>query len=216
MDSNTQENNDYQFLLFYVYHLIKEPTEICVTVETECKQLKMGGRVRISSEGSNGIVGGSSLSISQFKESFSTITCIESSLVHWFQSGLVASIPVNQQVFSSLSIQVTKEVVSLDVKSDMYGKLIATGAGTYLTPQEFHAMLGTLDKSTSSRKSSSLDSSTLEHTSNFELLDIRNHYEVRIGTFSGDSFVATNPETRQVIYLFIAFYYVCLIYFYAF
>lgn len=192
----------YQFLLFYIYHVIDDPAGMCAALKTECERLSIGGRVRVSPEGSNGIIGGSSESISQFKDSFSSISGLDANLVHWYQSGLVTSIPHERQMFSSLSVQVTKEVVSLDMKPEMYEKMIAAGSGTYLTPQEFHAMLSSLDKSRSSVTASEASSSASHKQtsqSNIELLDIRNHYEVSIGTFVGDSFVATNPETRQVI-----------------
>ena len=213
-DNNKKKN--YQFLLFYIYHLIVDPPETSIALKSECERLKINGRIRVATEGSNGIISGCPVSISQFKELFPTICGVEATLVHWYQSGLVksASIPIEQQVFSSLHVQVTKEVVSLDLKADMQEKLTTIGAGKYLTPQEFHAMLSTLDRqstlSSSSKESTSSSSYESKIEKQFELLDIRNHYEVRIGTFAGESFVATNPETRQVsisINLYICIYY---------
>lgn len=219
----SQFDASYQFLLFYIYRSIEEPAEKCASLKDICERLSIGGRIRVAAEGSNGIIGGSAASIVQFKELFASLNGVEEDVVQWYQSGLVSTVPYQDQAFTSLSVQLTKEVVSLDLKPEVHEEVTTVGAGTYLTPQEFHAMLTALDKSKQSkstiggrRTNAGLTSETTDIASSsgsnrlldsqevdnfddeFELLDIRNHYEVRIGTFMGDSFTATNPETRQV------------------
>ena len=94
----------------------------------------------------------------------------------------MSALPSEKQLFSSLSVKLTKEVVSLDLPDEIRHRLSSSESGKYLEPDEFHHFLKSMDN---------------HAESNIKLIDIRNQYEVRIGKFQGDNFDAINPETRQ-------------------
>ena len=188
---------DYQFLLFYVYCSINNPENLRVSLVLLFEQLGIHGRIRVASEGSNGIIGGDKLSISKIKSEMSLAIPCSIDSIHFYQSGLVDTIPYQEQKFKTLTIQVTKEVVSLDLKGDIRAKVANTSSGNYLTPHEFHTILSTLDHE-SEITTTPTSSSVIPTAGKIALLDIRNQYEVRIGTFKGKSFEAINPQTRQV------------------
>ena len=128
----------------------------------------------------NGILSGSTPAISAYQNEIVEvyIDCV----MNWYRSGLVSRIPIERQPFTTLSVKETKEVVSLDLSEEKLSSVLSIGSGEYVEPDEFHSFLKAMDSG---------------DETDLKLIDIRNHYEVRIGTFKGDNFAAINPETRQ-------------------
>ena len=191
---STGVNVDYKFLLYYHYVDIVDPQELYVQQVQLCKALNLFGRIRISNEGINGTIGGTFCSITEYIRVVDNLPELHppsAEPIHWKISGLVSRYPPERQILRDLCVKVTKEVVSLDLPPGVR-EIIATGdGGIHLSPPEFHSALGALASDSSMKES-------------FRLLDIRNHYEVKIGTFEvptsdGSLIPAINPETRAVL-----------------
>ncbi len=191
--------SEYQFLLFYVYQPIPNCSYLTDFFERICTELQIRGRIRVSMEGSNGIISGTLLAIQKFK--MDVIRQLENFPFHWYQSGLVETLPREIQLFDSLSVKITKEVVSLDLKEDIMKDVIEASSGKFLSPQQFHSYLSQMENQSG-------------NPSDIKLIDIRNQYEVRIGKFMGKTFEAINPETRKVIYIFNIFAHLIYMYVY--
>jgi UPF0176 protein len=184
---------DYKFLLYYHYVPIADPQALCNEQLELCHKLELKGRIRISSEGINGTIGGSTAAIQEYiavMDGLKSIHSESTTPIHWKISGLVSTYPPERQFLEWLSVKVTKEVVSLDLPAAVKEAVAATESGTHLDPCSFHNALKEL-------------SSSPESASSLRLLDIRNHYEVNIGSFEietpqGGTITAINPMTRAV------------------
>lgn len=199
----------YEFLLFYKYFEIQidNPDELVQSQQSLCTTLLLNGRVRVSKEGMNGILSGLSSNILSYRAKMNEII----NDIQWYKSGLVSksTLSYNQQVFETLSVKVTKEVVSLDIGFEKMSEVIKAGSGKYLEPEEFHQHLKAMETilTTTAVISSSnndgddvnsMGNNSITNNGEYKLIDVRNQYEVRIGTFQGENFSAVNPETRQV------------------
>lgn len=176
------EHTDFEFFLFYTYFKYENSDfeELIINQRILCNSLNMKGRVRISKEGMNGILSGTTSAISAYQSAIveTYIDCV----MNWYRSGFVSRIPTELQHFTTLSVKATKEVVSLDLSEEKLSIVLRIGSGEYVDPDEFHNILEEIESG---------------NGSDLRLIDIRNQYEVRIGTFKGDNFAAINPETRQ-------------------
>ena len=173
---------DYEFLLYYVYTTIKDPIAFVEWTKQLCNRLSIKGRIRISIEGANGIIGGSHAALVGFKTIYNACNEFRDVNIQYYHSGLVSTKTNEEQVFTTLNIKTTKEVISLDlsINKAKMSDIINSGSGTYLSPQQFHTILNNIQ-------------SDSNFSYEYTLLDIRNQYEVRIGHFNG----AINPETRN-------------------
>lgn len=173
---------DYEFLLYYIYTPIKDPKTFTEWTKQLCNRLFIKGRIRISKEGANGIIGGSHAALVEFKSIYNACNEFKDVYTQYYHSGLVSTKTNEEQVFTTLNIKTTKEVISLDLSTNKanMNDIINSGSGTYLSPEQFHTILNNIQSD-----------STLHDE--YTLVDIRNQYEVRIGHFNG----AINPETRN-------------------
>lgn len=192
--SLSEADDDYIVLLFYHYVTIDD-TETHHSTQLEvCRQLKLNGRIRISPEGINGTIGGARQGIQNYMQFMDSAKEYQShQRIHWKIGGLVDRLDPIDQHLQNLSVKITKEVVSLDLPDEVREAVVAVGPGVHLPPQDFHAALYDISNQ---RKSESTKFSP-------KLIDIRNHYEIRIGKFEvvfedGETLEASNPETRQV------------------
>ncbi len=88
--------------------------------------------------------------------------------------------------FPTLSVKITKDVVSLDLSVEEHQKMLAAGPSAHLSALEFHRVI-----------ENEIENNHSGDRSNIVLLDVRNSYEIEIGTFTHSHGKAVNPNTRQ-------------------
>ena len=171
------------FVLYYSYVEIKDPASVCAEQRALCEKLHLYGRIRVSAEGLNGTLNGSQCALVEYMQHTDALF----GPIHWKHSSYLSEKDEMSQKFTSLSCQVTKEVVSLDLSAEETEVMKSTPTGVRLTPLEFHQEL---EKAISSNSSSisSCSSSSSSITSGHDdrdvvLIDVRNIYETRIGAF---------------------------------
>ncbi|KAM3065258.1 hypothetical protein ACMFMF_011198 [Clarireedia jacksonii] len=147
--------------------------------KSTCESLALTGKIRIAKEGFNITVAGSTSSINRY---------IAACISHWSFTGLSLSADGNAEetkqffkptpgcacVFPYLNIRITDEITPLGLTNYTPKNWNSV---VYLSPEEFHNAIVT-------------SNSHLEEGENPKqtlLLDIRNHYESRIGFFSPSS-----------------------------
>ncbi|MGA9530318.1 MAG: rhodanese-related sulfurtransferase [Candidatus Babeliales bacterium] len=150
-------------LLYYSYVAIPYPKQIIKWQKKLCSTLNLRGRIRVAHEGISGTVGGSDLAINRYKKAMK-------------ESELFSNMDFNESrgdasCFPRITVVEKKEIVHLGIDP---AELPAPQKGTYLAPDELHTVL--------SHKPNSV-----------VLLDVRNNYESRIGTFQG----AITPNIRN-------------------
>jgi predicted sulfurtransferase len=151
-----------KILLFYKYIDIKDPHKVMAEQRKLCESLGLKGRILLAGEGINGTLGGTTSSVELYKDymnQHALFSAID------FKEGQGAA-----DYFPRLQIKVKKEIVHLGLNPE---EITAHNAGTYITPQEAHALLA-------------------KKPENLVLLDTRNDYESRVGTFEG----ALIPNTK--------------------
>jgi predicted sulfurtransferase len=90
-----------------------------------CRNLNLLGRIRVADEGINGTLGGREEDIAQYVAHMNENEQISVSPIHWKISDLLETVDYESQKFKTLSVKTTKEVVSLDLKTDEKIELIA-------------------------------------------------------------------------------------------
>ena len=117
--ANGSEAEDWLVLLFYQYCSLKHPSSTCAVQLRLCTELKLLGRIRISFEGINGVLGGSATSIYSYIKAVDETAEFqaEEKAIHWKLGGLSEAQMTSKgsYKFKSLSVKVAKEVVSLDL-----------------------------------------------------------------------------------------------------
>lgn len=110
---------DYCVLLYYHYVHIADPTAVVNAQLSLCQHLQLYGRVRVSPEGLNGTLGGSSASVRAYTEAVEADEILQAKgRIHWKLSGCVDQLSLDRQKLTNLSVKETKEVVSLDLDED--------------------------------------------------------------------------------------------------
>ena len=180
------------FILYYSYVEINDPAAVCVEQRKLCEELHLLGRIRVSFEGLNGTLNG----MEQELEEYIRRTDVLFGPIHWKRSNYLLEKGVEEQKFTSLSCQVTKEVVSLDLPEEETEIMKATPPGVHLTPLEFHqeldkaiAAAGTTEGINDMSSSGDSDNNEVR---DLVLIDVRNIYETRIGSFE------VPPECKRI------------------
>ena len=170
--SSPSANAEAHILLFYLY--VDIPSASLVSLQSSlhllCASLSLLGRIRLSCEGINGSVCGSSISIAAFTAAMAS----DPALAPFFSSIRYkhsTSSPPNPYPFTSLSIQLTDEVTSSGPMFTFAPSLYPT---PHLSPSAFHQRL-------------------LHPPPHQLVLDVRNSYECAIGRFS----TAVDPRIRS-------------------
>ena len=111
--------DDWIVVLFYQYCELENPSTTCQEQLKICQNLNLLGRVRVSSEGINGTLGGTSSSIREYISTVDSILEFEatSKPIHWKLGGLSKEnlLSKGDNRLKTLSVKVAKEVVSLDL-----------------------------------------------------------------------------------------------------
>lgn len=142
-----------KILLFYKYVDIENPEAIMAWQRELCESLGLKGRILLATEGINGTVGGSLEATEQYKQAM---------LGHeLFKDVDFKESSGGAEYFPKLQIKVKKEIVCLrlDTKEVSY-----KDAGTHLTPSQAHKLIESKPE-------------------DLVILDGRNNYESRVGTF---------------------------------
>ncbi|KAF1976580.1 hypothetical protein BU23DRAFT_551525 [Bimuria novae-zelandiae CBS 107.79] len=154
-----------------------EPQEVADFHKDLASSLNLGGKFRIATEGFNITLGGTTSAITQY-----TAAC----RTHWSFAGIDLSTPSARNAYfkptpgcacafgGKASVRVTTEITPLGITNyapASWDNVIS------LSPAGFHALCSRGD---------------------IPLIDVRNHYESRIGYFvSGDGRVAVRPAVRR-------------------
>jgi predicted sulfurtransferase len=151
-----------KIVLYYKYVDIKNPENIVSWQRDLCSALNLKGRVLVAHEGINGTVGGTTEAIEVYKKAM-----LEHEL---FNDIDFKESPGSADHFPRLKVQVKKEIVRLGIDPSI---LSAKDAAEYLTPEQVHELIN-------------------QKPEDLVLLDTRNDYESRVGTFSN----AVVPNTK--------------------
>jgi len=142
-------------LLFYKYVVLSEPEAILEWQQTLCKSLDLRGRIILAKEGINGTVGGTKEATDAY------IAAMEQHPL--FDKIDFKTAPGGNDHFPRMRIVIKNEIVNLGLDTQ---KVSVKDTGTHLTPEQAHQLMN-------------------EAPENLVILDARNNYESRIGTFKG-------------------------------
>lgn len=152
-------------ILFYKYVDIANPKALVDWQKSFCESLKLTGRVWISQEGINGTLGGTIDSIEKYKQELEKHELFKD--IDFKESF------GNDTCFSKLKVTFKKEIVNLSISQELFN---AKTGGVHITPEQAHNMI-----------------EQYKDDPNFLLVDTRNDYESRIGTFLN----AEIPNTKN-------------------
>lgn len=144
-----------KILLYYKYITIEDPELIMNWQHELCERLNLKGRIIIATEGINGTVGGSQEATEEY--------VAEMSRHPLFHDIIFKQSEGSSEHFPRLRVVVKEEIVRLGISPQA---VPATERAQHLTPQEVHEKLNALPQ-------------------DLVILDARNNYESRIGTFVG-------------------------------
>lgn len=149
--------------LFYKYVHIQYPKQILKWQTKLCQELNLKGRIILAHEGINGTLAGNAENIDMY---------IKQMLEHPLFAGIdFKNCDGDANYFPRLRIVIKNEIVYLGIDPE---KLTVAQGGKHLTPQEAHEFIK-------------------HKTDEVIILDARNNYESRIGTFA-DAMV---PDIRN-------------------
>ena len=152
---------EYQVLLYYKYTHIADPETLRISQRALCERLDFKGRIIVAHEGINGTIEGERSATEEYIKEM--IADERFADVHWKKSVGTGD------VFPRLSIKVRPEIVAThitDVELDP-----SKETATHLKPEELHTWYR------EGRK--------------FKVIDMRNTYELEVGTFKD----SIDPET---------------------
>lgn len=134
---------------------IEQPEAIVKWQQRLCKKLGLTGRIIIAKEGINGTVGGSDEAAQAY------IAAMEEHPL--FKNIDFKTAPGDEHYFPRMRVVIKDEIVRLGVDPE---KVTTKDGGKHLTPEQVHELLNNAPE-------------------NLVILDTRNNYESRIGTFKG-------------------------------
>lgn len=150
-------------LLYYKYVDVSEPEAIAKWQMELCKSLGLTGRIIIASEGINGTVGGS---LEKTQEYINTMEA------HPLFGGIdFKTAPGDETYFPRMRVVVKDEIVNLGLDTK---KVTTKDGGIHLSPEKVHELLN-------------------DKPEDLVILDTRNDYESRVGTFKG----SITPEIKN-------------------
>lgn len=144
-----------KILLYYKYVEIEQPETIAKWQKQLCQELGLTGRIILAKEGINGTVGGTGQATDAYQKAMEE---------HPLFGGIdFKTAPGDENYFPRMRVVIKDEIVRLGVAPE---KLTVKDGGIHLTPQEVHDLLN-------------------QEQDDLVILDTRNDYESRIGTFKG-------------------------------
>ncbi len=151
-----------KILLYYKYVAVQDPQAIAAWQKDLCKSLGLTGRVILATEGINGTVGGSDEATDAYKAAMEAHPL--------FNEIDFKEAVGDERYFPRMKVMVKREIVGLGIDPET---LTVADTGEYLTPQEAHDLMS-------------------NPPDDLIILDTRNDYETKIGTFEN----AIAPNTR--------------------
>lgn len=150
-------------IIFYKYVDIQYPKQVLKWQTRVCEELGLKGRIILATEGINATLGGEKDHIDRYKDLMN---------YHPLFGGIdFKECDGDADYFPRLRIVVKDEIVKLGIPAD---KLKASDGGKHLTPAQVHELL-------------------THKPENLVILDARNNYESKIGTFTG----AITPDIKH-------------------
>lgn len=144
-----------KILLYYMYVPIQYPKRLLKWQKKICADLQLQGRILIGTEGINGTVGGEDEAIERYAAIMKA---------HELFADIDFKVsPGEASYFPRMEIKVRDEICSLGVPAD---ELTVQDGGVHLAPEQVHALLS-------------------NQPDDLVILDTRNNFESRIGTFTG-------------------------------
>ncbi|XP_057732088.1 rhodanese-like domain-containing protein 6 isoform X2 [Arachis stenosperma] len=182
--SDTEGIDQYGVLLYYKYAYIPNLDDLLSFYHSNCSQLSLLGRVRLSSRGVNVTVGGKLSCLESHIEALKAKDCVFEGTDFKLAT---CDEPLNDRVaeecgFTSLSIRIVEELVTLSSHPLLKSPEISN-AGRHLSASEFHSSLQNSDQKSQGN--------------GLVLLDARNLYETRIGKFHAPNVETLDPQVRQ-------------------
>ncbi|RYQ89895.1 hypothetical protein Ahy_B09g096283 isoform D [Arachis hypogaea] len=176
--SDTEGIDQYGVLLYYKYAHIPNLDDLLSFYHSNCSQLSLLGRVRLSSRGVNVTVGGKLSCLESHIEALKAKDCVFEGTDFKLAT---CDEPLNDRVaeecgFTSLSIRIVEELVTLSSHPLLKSPEISN-AGRHLSACYF------LDQKSQGN--------------GLVLLDARNLYETRIGKFHAPNVETLDPQVRQ-------------------
>ena len=105
-------HDDYRIALYYSYLSIENVNDCIALQQTLCQELHLFGRIRVSPEGMNGVLSGKYQHLVEYETRTSKQLDLSQKLdVKYCR--LRSDLPVESQLFPSLSVKATREVVAL-------------------------------------------------------------------------------------------------------
>lgn len=157
-------------ILFYNYVRIDDPQKLAAEQRALCKELGLKGRTIIAKEGINATLEGTADAI----EKYLAVFLADSRFAHTHikkSAGTVAG-----TAFPKLSIKVRDEIVSLSLPKEQDFSPQET-TGKYISAEEFHEWM--------QRKNNPAAAGVSSADADFEIVDMRNDYEHKVGHFKG-------------------------------
>lgn len=154
---------NFQVLLYYKYVGITDPEALRITQKELCESLNLKGRIILAHEGINGTVGGTIEATEGYIQAMQADPRFTD--IHWKKSF------APEDTFPRLSIKVRPEIVTTKITDVELDPTKETA--THLKPEELHAWYREGKK--------------------FKVIDMRNSYEIGIGTFKD----SVDPETMN-------------------
>ncbi|KAI8921176.1 hypothetical protein DFJ77DRAFT_448894 [Powellomyces hirtus] len=174
-------------LLFYKYAPIPSPTALAAHQHSLCTSLGLAGKLRISPEGINVTLAGSTAAVEQYmdvmsKDKLLRGCALQSTDEGWEKRRELFFKPSEGcvHVFDGLSVKVVDEVCPFGVKGYIPNDLLhhePERTAHHLAPSEFHALL----------------THATANPATHVVLDTRNHYETHLGHFEN----AVLPPIRK-------------------
>ena len=152
---------DYQILLYYKYVPVENPEALRVDQRALCEKLGLQGRIIVAHEGINGTVEGTKENTEKYIQEMAQDSRFAD--IHWKRSKGIGD------AFPRLSVKVRPEIVATKITDVELNPHKETA--THLSPEELHAWYREGKK--------------------FKLIDMRNTYELQVGTFKD----SIDPET---------------------
>ena len=169
-------------LLYYSYVYVRDVDDAVLWHRAVCGHLNLHGRVRVASEGVNVVLSGARSSLQTFMHIVEADDRWGAD-IDFKLSGLNEHRPVEEQVFSSLSVKRSAEVVSIGLGP---GVAAHDQGASHLTPAQWHALLQSVSASQGGPGAEDV-----------VLLDTRNVYESQIGKFECAGAETLEASTRQ-------------------
>jgi len=157
-----------RILLYYKYISLPNVAEIVTWQKTLCKDLGLTGRVLLATEGINGTLCGSIQATNQYIEAMNNHALFGNID---FKDSLVSD---HYDYFPKLRVIVKKEICKLGIAPE---ELTTDQGGQHLTPEQTHTLMQ-------------------DKPDDLIILDTRNSYETRIGTFK-DAIIPDIQYFRQ-------------------